>query len=150
MQQLVSRLLAGIIPRRVLLCDRYVRGDANLDALKLLVTALRAEASNVALDVWTRDEDADFKKIQTITGASPRSYRDVFGRNRPHDRYLIVLPTQGQGFGWHMSNSPIHARAEVKEADHSTPLIWKDLAATRVTAEELEPALRQWLAGGGR
>lgn len=150
MQQLVSRLLAGIIPRRVLLCDRYVRGYANLDALKLLVAALRAEASNVVLDVWTRDEDADLKKIQTITGASPRSYRDVFGRNQPHDRYLLVLPSQGQGFGWHMSNSPIHARAEVTEADHDTPLIWKDLAATRVTAEELEPALRQWLEGGAR
>ena len=150
MQQLVSRLITGVVPRRVLLCDRYVRGGANLDALKLLVAALRVEAPNIALDVWTRDEEVDFKNIQTITGASPRSYRDVFGRNQPHDRYLLVLPAQGKGFGWHMSNSPIHARAEVKEADHDTPLIWKDLAATRVTAEELEPALRQWLAGGGR
>jgi hypothetical protein len=150
MRQLVNRLLAGVTPRRVLLCDRYVRGDANLDALKLLVAALRATAPNIALDVWTGDEEAEFKKIQAVTGTTPRSYRDMFGRSQPHDRYLLVLPAQGQGFGWHMSNSPIHARAEAKGADYDTPLRWKDLAATRVSAEELQPALRQWLAGGGR
>jgi hypothetical protein len=150
MRKLVDRLLSGVAPRRVLLCDRYVRGDENLDALKLLVAALRAVAPNVAVDVWTGDEEADFKKIQSITGASPRGYREMFGRSLPHDRYLLVLPVQGQGFGWHMSNSPIHARADVKSGGPDTPLRWKDLLATRVSADELEPALRQWLAGGGR
>jgi len=150
MRKLVDRLLTGVAARRVLLCDRYVRGDDNLDALKLLVAALRAAAPNVAVDVWTGDEEADFKKVQAITGVAPRSYREVFGRSLLHDRYLLVLPGQGQGFGWHMSNSPIHARADVKGAGSETPLRWKDLAATRVSADELEPALRQWLAGGGR
>jgi hypothetical protein len=150
MRKLVDRLLSGVAPRRVLLCDRYVRGDDNLDALKLLVAALRAAAPNVAVDVWTGDEEADFKKVQVITGVAPRSYREVFGRSLPHDRYLLVLPGQGQGFGWHMSNSPIHARPDVKGAGPETPLRWKDLAATRVSADELEPALRQWIAGGGR
>lgn len=150
MRRLVERLLSGVAPRRVLLCDRYVRGDDNLDALKLLVAALRAAAPNVAVDVWTGDEEADFKGIQAITGVAPRSYREVFGRSLPHDRYLLVLPGQGQGFGWQLSNSPIHARADVKGAGPETPLRWKDLAATRVSADELEPALRQWIAGGGR
>ena len=150
MRKLVDRLLSGVAPRRVLLCDRYVRGDDNLDTLRLLVATLRAAAPNIAVDVWTGEEEADFKKIQTIIGASPRSYRDVFGRALPHDRYLLVLPVQGQGFGWHMSNSPIHARSDVKSGGPDTPLRWKDLVATRVSAEELEPALRQWLAGGGR
>ncbi len=150
MRKLVDRLLFGVAPRRVLLCDRYVRGDDNLDALKLLVAALRAAAPNVAVDVWTSDEEAAFKRIQAITDTSPRSYREVFGRSLPHDRYLLVLPGQGQGFGWHMSNSPIHARSDVKSAGPETPLRWKDLAATRVSGDELEPALRQWLAGDGR
>lgn len=150
MRRLVDRLLVGVAPRRVLLSDRYVRGDDNLGALELLVGALRAAAPSVAVDVWTGDEEADFKKIQAITGVPPRAYRDVFGRSPPHDRYLLVLPVQGQGFGWHMSNSPIHARADVKGAGPETPLRWKDLAATRVSADELEPALRHWLAGGGR
>lgn len=150
MRKLVDRLLSGVAPRRVLLCDRYVRGDDNLDALKLLVAALRAAAPNLPVDLWTGDEDGDFKKIQAITGASPRGYREVFGRSLPHDRYLLVAPGRGQGFGWHMSNSPLHARADVKGAGPETPLRWKDLAATRVSADELEPALRHWLAGGGR
>lgn len=150
MRKLMDRLLSGVVPRRVLLCDRYVRGDDNLDMLKLLVAGLRAAAPNVAVDVWTGDEEADFKKIQSITSASPRSYREVFGRSLPHDRYLLVLPSQGHGFGWHMSNSPLHARADVKSGGPDTPLRWKDLMATRVSADELEPALRQWLAGGGR
>lgn len=150
MRNLVDRLLSGGAPRRVLLCDRFVRGDDNLDALKLLVAALRAAAPQVVVDVWTGDEEADIKKVQAITGASPRGYREVFGRSLPHDRYLLVLPGQGQGFGWQMSNSPLHARADVKGAGPETPLRWKDLAATRVSADELEPALRQWLSGGGR
>lgn len=150
MRRLVDSLLAGVVPQRVLLCDRYVRGDANLDTFKLFVAALRAVAPNVAVSVWTGDEEAEFKKIEAIIGAPPRSYRDVFGRNLPHDRYLLVFPDQGQGFGWHMSNSPLHARADVQGASPKTSLKWKDLAATRVTVEELEPALRQWLVGGGR
>lgn len=145
MRKLVERLLSGVAPRRVLLCDRYVRGDNNLDALRLLVATLRARAPNVVMDVWTSEENADFKKIQTITGAAPRSYREAFGRNQPHDRYLLVIPDQGQGFGWHMSNSPIHARADIKDSDPETPLLWKDFAATRASTEELEPTLRQWL-----
>lgn len=150
MQKLMDRLLCGVVPRRVLLCDRYVRGDENLDALKLLVAALRTTAPTVVVDVWTATEEADPKKIQAITGSAPRSYSEVFGRNPPHDRYLLVLPGHGQGFAWHMSNSPIHARGDTRAAGPETPLRWKDLAATRVNADELEPVLRQWLAGGGR
>jgi hypothetical protein len=150
MQKLVERLLCGVVPQRVLLCDRYVRGDNNLDSLKLLVAALRAAAPKVGIDVWTSNEDADFKKIHAIIGAPPRGYLEIFGRNPPHDRYLLVVPARGQGFGWHMSNTPIHARADVTGSGPETPLRWKDLAATRVSAEELEPALRQWLTGGGR
>ena len=150
MRKLVDRLLYGVTPRRVLLCDRYVRGDDNLDALKLLVAALRGAAPNVALDVWTGDVEGDPKLIEMITGTAPRGYRDAFGRSPPHDRYLLVRPVQGEGFGWHMTNSPIHARADRTDAGPETPLRWKDLAATRVSADELEPSLRKWLAGGGR
>lgn len=148
MRQLVDQLLAGSTPRRVLLSDRYVRGDDNLAGLKLLVATLRASAPTVAVDVWTGDEGTDFKAIQAITGAPTRSYRETFGKNMPHDRYLLVLPGQGAGFGWHMSNSPLHARPDAPGPGPGTPLRWKDLAATRVTAEELEPALRAWLEGG--
>jgi hypothetical protein len=150
MRRLTERLLAGTSPRKVLLCDRYVRGDENLDMLRLLVAALRATSPGLGVEVWTGDEDADYKKIREITGSAPRSYRDAFGRNLPHDRYLLVLPSQGQGFGWHMSNSPLHARADVQGASPETPLRWKDLAATRVGPDEIEPALRKWLEGGGR
>lgn len=150
MRRLVDRLFAGVVPRRVLLCDRYVRGDANLDALKLVVAAMRAAAPNVPVDVWTSDEEADFKKIQGIVGAAPRSLREVFGRSPPHDRYLLVAAGPGPGFGWQMSNSPLDARPDVSGAGPETPLRWRDLVATRVSADELEPAMRQWLAGGGR
>lgn len=148
MRRLVEGLLMGVVPRRVLLCDRYVRGDDNLDALKLLVAALRVAAPTVSVEVWTGEEEADMKRIQAITGVAHRSYREAFGRSAPHDRYLLLLPSQGQGWGWQMSNSPLHARADVKDAGPETPLRWKDLTATRVGAEALEPALRQWLGGG--
>jgi hypothetical protein len=150
MRKFIDNLLLGAAPRRVLLCDRYVRGDINLEALKLLVAGLRGMAPGVVIEVWTDDKEADFKKIQAILGSPPRSYRDMFGPNQPHDRYLLVLPSQGQGFGWQMTNSPLHARADVKGASPDTPLRWKDLAAIMLDAGDLKPALRQWLTGGGR
>ena len=150
MRRLVDQLLAGTSPRKVLLCDRYVRGADNLTALKLLVQAVREVWQPVTVEVWTGDEEADFKQIQALTGTQARSYREVFGRNLPHDRYLLVMPSQGPGFGWHMSNSPLHARPDVDTPSHESPLRWKDFAGTQVAAEELEPALRQWLNGGAR
>ena len=150
MRGLVDRLLAGSVPRKVLLADRYVRGSENLNTLRLLVAALRASAPNVVIDVWTDDAEADFKKVQTITGAAPRGYREMFGSSPspPHDRYLLVLPGQGSGFGWQLSNSPLHARGD-SSAMPDAPLRWKDLAAMRVSGDGLDPALRQWLVGGG-
>ncbi len=151
MRRLVDALLDGAAPRKVLLCDRYVRGEQNLETLKLLVAALRVSGPDLAMEVWTLDEPADLKKVQAITGTPPKSYRDVFGRRvPPHDRYLLVLPRHGQGFGWQMSNSPLDARAAVASPSPETPLGWRDLAATRVTAEELEPELRGWLVGAAR
>lgn len=148
MRGLVDRLLAGSVPRKVLLADRYVRGPENLNTLRLLVAALRASSPNVVIDVWTDDAEADFKKVQTITGAAPRGYREMFGFSPPHDRYLLVLPGQGSGFGWQLSNSPLHARGD-SSAMPDAPLRWKDLAAMRVSGDGLGPALRQWLLGGG-
>ena len=150
MRRLVDGLLAGTSPRKLLLCDRYVRGVDNLIALKLLVQAVREVGQSVTVEVWTGDEEADFKQIQALTGTPPRSYREVFGRNLPHDRYLLVLPSHGVGFGWHMSNSPLHARPDVEKPSPESPLRWKDFAGTRVAVDELEPALRQWLNGGAR
>lgn len=148
MRQFAERLLQGASPRRILLCDRYVRGLNNLATLKLLVDSVRAVDKSVAFDVWTGEQDADFGQIRSITGTQPSAYREIFGRNRPHDRYLLILPRTGEPFGWHLSNSPLHARADVRGAGPSTPLRWKDLAGTKVSANELEPALRQWLSGG--
>lgn len=149
MRRLVDRLLTGAAPHRVLLADRYVRGPENLRSLKLLIGALRVSAPDVVVDVWTDDTDPDFKKIQAITGTAPRSYRETFGHNTPHDRYFLVLLGEGSGFGWHMSNSPIHARGETA-ATPDAPLRWKDLMATRVSSEALRHELRQWIVRGGR
>lgn len=48
MRKLVDRLLSGVAPRRVLLCDRYVRGDDNLDLAHegLLSRSLRNAGRN--------------------------------------------------------------------------------------------------------
>ena len=150
MGRLVASLFGGAHVQRVLLCDRYVRGAENLATLQLLVQAVRAVAPAVVFEVWTADDDADFKRIQTITGTAPRAYREMFGRNPPHDRYVLVQPTGGANFGWHLSNSPLHARAENDAAKAESPLRWKDLTGARVTAEDLEPSLRNWLTRSAR
>lgn len=150
MRRLVDQLLQGVVPRRVLLCDRYVRGFDNLETLKILVAALRSSAPDVAVDIWTGEEEAEFDKVKSIVGTTPRSYLQIFGRSTPHDRYLLIQPCEGPGFGWHMSNSPLHARLERRNDGFVDALRWKDLAATRVAAEELEPAFQKWLMGNTR
>lgn len=150
MRRLVDRLLGGTIPRRVLLCDRYVRGAENMVSLNLLVQSVRQSAPAVLVDVWTDDEGTDFKQIRALTGSAPLAYRDVFGRHAPHDRYFLVVPDSGDGFGWQMSNSPIDARADVTNAGPETPLRSRGLVAARMSAEELPERLRQWLKGGSR
>ena len=150
MQRLVESVLAGTSPRKILLCDRYVRGAENLDTLRLFVEAVRMVEPSASVEVWTGDEGADFKLVQAHTGTATRSYREIFGRSAPHDRYVLVLPAIGAGFGWQMSNSPLHARADRPDVSPDSALRWKDLMGTRVTADELNPALRQWINGGGR
>lgn len=147
MRRLVDRLLAGAQPECVLLCDRYVRGEGNLRTLELLIAAIRAADETATVEVWTSNDEADFARIRALTGRTARSYRDVFGSAAPHDRYCVVRPRAGRPFGWHMSNSPLHARIDVGDVSPETPLLWKDLLGTRVASEQLEPALRQWATG---
>ena len=70
---MVDALVAGEVPKDVLLCDRYVRGRQNLIALGLFVDALRAAAPGARLDVWTRANGADFDKIGALTSRAPRA-----------------------------------------------------------------------------
>jgi len=147
MREFVDRILNGATPVRVLLCDKYVKGDENLESLALLVRALRSCQPSVAIDIWTSEEDSDFNKIAITTGSRPRSYRETFIKSFPHDRYLLVVTNTGEEACWQMSNSPLHARPDIKDASHEAPLRWKDLFAANLPTDELMPALRQWVKG---
>lgn len=150
MLKLVTQLLAGTLPRRVLLCDRYVRGAKNMESLQLLVKAIRSISASTLIEVWTDEEGSDFAQLKGMTGCQPRSYRDVFGRSAPHDRYLLVATDSDEGHGWQMSNSPLDLRTETAGAGPETPLRSRELLAVRMSAEELPERLRQWLRGGKR
>ena len=154
MQDLVGRLVGGEA-HRVVLCDRFVRGEANLTMLGLLVETVRQTADGTKIDVVTDrvNEGGDnFLAIRSCVGSEPRTYHDVFGssrRNHPHDRYLLV-DGAGGAFAWQMSNSPLDARSEnATQATPRTPLRWRDLSATRLSVEEL-PADLSRLIGGPR
>jgi hypothetical protein len=150
MRRVVERLLAGSSPRKVLLCDRYVRGAENLASLKLMVLALRQANPATVVEVWTATADAELKLIQAVTGQRPRTYQETFGRSTPHDRFFLVLPEGGAGFGWQMSNSPLDARADIPTASPETPLRSRGLVAVRMSPEQLPERLAQWFDGGGR
>lgn len=150
MRRIVERLLAGARPVRVLLCDRYVRGPENLASLRLLIQAVRQLNPASLIEIWTEEEKADLKQLRALSGSAPRTYREVFGRSAPHDRYILIQPDSGDGFGWQMSNSPLEARADVEGAGPETPLRSRGLVAVRARAEELPERLGQWLRGGVR
>lgn len=155
MQELLSQLLGVARPRRVLIADRFVRGDGNLACLKLLYDALRQQHANARLLVLT-DRDAEDPKqatrIQQAVGEAPVWYEQAFGRNRseqPHDRFLLVDAGDTR-LAWQMSNSPLDARPlPGKAAAPDTPLKWRDLACTPVAPSELYyPFLVKWFDGG--
>jgi len=151
MQDLVGKLVDGKA-RRVVLCDRFVRGDANLAMLELLVETIRQTADGATIEVVTdrANEDDNFPAIRLRVGTEPRTYHDVFGRarrNHPHDRYLLVDGAEGP-FAWQMSNSPLDARADnADKATPRTPLRWRDLSATRLSVEELPVDLSRLIGG---
>ena len=153
MQDLIGRLVDDDA-RRVVLCDRFVRGDDNLRMLDLMSATVRRQARNATFEVVTdrAKEGADnIAAIRSRTGRQPRTYNDVFGSSRrehPHDRYLLVEGPDG-AFAWQMSNSPLDARSDHgTEPTPSTPLRWRDLSATRLSLDELPAGLARLVGGG--
>jgi hypothetical protein len=155
MQQLLTALLEGGTPRRVLLCDRYVQGDGNLDTLALMVQTLRELQPAVHVDVVTAQDAASpqaSERIRKLVGRHPLRFQDLFGARRgdhPHDRYLLVETDSGGGFGWQMSNSPLDARpGSGAPPTPKTPLRWRDFAAHKRERTDLPMALSRWFEGG--
>lgn len=155
MQELLDRLLATARPRRVLICDRFVRGDGNLACLKVLHQALRQKHPSVRLLVLTDRDPEDPKQaasIQQIVGEAPLWYEQAFGRVRaeqPHDRFLLVDAGDAR-LAWHMTNSPLDARPiSSRTTTPDTPLKWRDLGCIPVAPSELYyPFLIKWFDGG--
>lgn len=157
MQQLVTALLEGARPRRVLLCDGHVRGDHNLKTLELMVQTLREFQPAVHVEVVTIQDSKDaqsFERIRKLVGRQPRPFPEFFGTRRgehPHDRYLLVETDSGEHFGWQMSNSPLDARAGSNGAPTpKSPLLWHDFSAHRLERHTLPVRLGQWFEEGAR
>ena len=157
MSRLVEGLLGETTPRRVVLCDRYVRGKANLDALGLLVSAIRRIGPESGVEVITEADAGpadNLKAIRSITGAAPRRYEQVFGgtrKDQPHARYLLVEGRNGERFAWQMDNSPLDCRADPgAPPEPDAPLRWRDFMAVRVRPDELPLELARILTGGTR
>ncbi len=155
MQQLVDFLVLGHKPRRVLLCDRYVR--ENFAQLKLFVAALRNISSDLEIHIWTLKPNEDYAgetllAIQEITGIPAQNYPKLFGPKKMHSRYFFVDCGEGQGFCWAMTHSPLHGR--IRDAcpypGPTTPLLWDDMQAYLLCEDEIEPRLQQWFKEGQR
>jgi len=155
MKQFVVQLLGGATPKRVLLCDKYVRGEYNLKALALLHKTLQSASPAAVLEVLTDRDPDDTRQeatVRTVLGRAPQWYSDVFGRStadRPHDRYLLI----GGGatrLAWQMSNSPLDARPSANGTwTIDSPMRWRDLACSPVSPHELHfPAMSAWFTQG--
>ncbi len=101
MARVVAELLGETKPARVLLCDRYVRGESNLAALTLFTQAVRALAPQARIDVATTPVDGQAIPTQSIreaTGGEVLNYDNIFGSDRHrwlHGRYLVIQPAAG-------------------------------------------------------
>ena len=153
MRELADRLLNGTRPSRVLLCDRYVRSDWHLEALKVLRAAIRTVAPSCAVQVWTERDHDDSKhgdKLKGVLGQDAKWYRDIFGSQTscwPHARYLLIA-SEASPVAWHMSDSPLWAQPDPRRPyTISEPLRWRDLLATRQQVGNLPEELEGWFKG---
>ena len=144
MGDLVGKLVGDRV-RRVVLCDKYVRGPKNLKMLALLAETIRQTSPSAKIKIITERPSKTggdhFADIRSCVGTEPETYQQAFGdnsRNHPHDRYLLVSGEDGT-FAWQMSNSPLDARARrhVDEEKPTTVLGWRDFSAMRLSLEEL-------------
>ncbi len=159
MAWIVAELLGEAKPLRILLCDRYVRGDSNLLALSLFAQAVRARSKEARVDVATTPVDGQpipAAKIREATGGEVLGYDGVFGSDRhrwPHSRYLVVQQVGGGGAGaiaWDMTNSVLDARTPAAPPSGGTigpdtPLRWRDVTAVKLAADEIPQDLARWL-----
>lgn len=145
MVQLMEAILQGQPASRLLLCDRFVRGERNMETLHTFAEALRDLSPRGTLGVWT--EDANLRRIMRISRGSVSDYSAQFGRERPHDRYILVEREDGERIAWQLSNSPLDARADVPSPGARTPLRWRDFVASQVDIQGLLPALKSWFKG---
>jgi len=131
-----SRLTDGATPRRVILCDRYVRGNGNLRALTVFRDAVRCP-----IEVVTRSTDPEQRRaVERASGSRVRDYSEAFGSGSRelHDRYVVICPHQGHPYVWWMSNSILDVRLP-DDAGPSTPGQWRELIAVRFRPEDVSP-----------
>jgi hypothetical protein len=154
MRQLAERLLVGTQPCRILLCDRYVRTDWQLESLRVLRDAIHAKAPACPLYLWTErdmDNPRHGDKIKAALANDARWYRDVFGPQLsrwPHARYLLIA-SNSSPVVWHMSDSPLWAQPLARRPyTISEPLRWRDLLASRQQVSNVPEELEAWLKGG--
>lgn len=143
----LAQFLAGAQPSRVVLCDRYVRGDSNLRALAVFCRALQESSPGCRLEVVTLARDTARRTVEQGIAPVFRTYEEVFGPGGKalHDRYLLVHAGSGHPFIWWMSNSLLDVSLP-EQADPHTPGVWRELLANRCTLQEVSPALSR-LAG---
>lgn len=150
MADLIDRLAPPGATRWIFLCDRYVRGAANLAALGALVLTASARGAAVRVVTDLRHREAEPEAIEDLTGRAPQSYREVFGRKRrdqPHDRYLIIVGAH-ETCGWQLSNSPLDGRApDLDRPRPDDPLRWRDLVATHCMPDQWPAGLAALIGG---
>jgi len=153
MRELAERLLAGVHPNRILLCDRYVRSEWQLESLRVLRDAIRMITPNCTVQVWTERDHDDLKhgdRLKAVLGQEAKWYRDIFGSQSsrwPHARYLLIAG-DASPVAWHMSDSPLWAQPAARRPyTISEPLRWRDLLATRQQVANLPEELEAWLKG---
>lgn len=156
MARIVSQLLGDVKPVRVLLCDRYVRGESNLSSLGLFVDAIRAQAPQAQVDVATASADGQpipEKRIREITGGDVIAFENLFGSDRHrwlHGRYVVLQThpkSSSGGVGWDMTNSVLDSRpvAPSPSINPETPLKWRDITAVKLDSGEIPQDLARWL-----
>lgn len=150
MGEFVGRLLANTRPSKLLVCDRHVRGERTLKLLHAFVEEVRRLSPACHIDVWTENpSESDAAEIGKSIGRLPKSYQEAFGKDRPHDRYVLLVDPHGAKHAWQLTHSLLHPSWDraIPVPDGNTPLRWNDLLAVKQPITAISPDISRWFGG---
>lgn len=150
MFELLNVLLDGTSPMKALVIDKHAYQASNAANLHLLIKTLKEFVPNIQIDIVSPKNDKEkiksANKIGNMKKVSAESSETFFQNGKaPHDRYIYFQINKHNGFGWRLTHTLLHPKANQSTTPEDI-LRWEPIGGTFMTKETIiDPEVKAWL-----